>query len=193
MNTPPTEYKILVIDLEVYKLTHEPHHILQCGAILFELRSRKELATLNTVDHGFVLPKRVKKDNTGLTLKPAESLTQEELYDILLPLFKQTNSLLFHNAVHDCKYLRESFETFGGDEELKLFDGLPKFCTMWDLKGVVGLTDPHGNPQKWLKLCEATHHYIEGKEYKFHDGFEDAKATMDVFLAAFDKGDIQLE
>jgi hypothetical protein len=186
-----TEYKILVVDVEVRDID-EPAHITQCGAILYELLSKKEMNILNTRKSGYVLPKRVRKDKSGYILKPANSITQEELYDKLLPFMTETNLLLYHNASWDSEYLRDLFVDYAGEEELALLDGLPIFCTMRDLAKLVGLMDDLGQPEKWPKLIEAIDHYLPGKEYKLHDGYEDAKATLDVFLAAYDKGDIQL-
>jgi hypothetical protein len=186
-----SEYKILVIDLEVKK-QQEPKHIEQCGAILFELQTRKELAKLDTTDFGYVLPKRVVKDNSGLTLKPAKSLTQEDLYKKLMPLIIEADVLIFHNAHFDTENLQELFSEYAGDEELALFEGLPKFCTMMELRRVIGLTDDCGQPKKWPQLREAVHHYLPDETFKFHEGYDDAKATLAVFLAAFDNDDIVL-
>jgi hypothetical protein len=191
MKQQKTEYKILALDLEVRDID-EPAHITQCGAILYELQSQKELNILNTRKSGYVLPKRVRKDKSGHILKPAESITQEELYNKLLPLITDANLLLYHNASWDSEYILDLFVDFAGKEELELLNGLPIFCTMRDLAKGIGLIDTLGQAEKWPKLKEAIDHYLPGKEYMLHDGYEDAKATLDVFIAAFEKGDVQL-
>jgi hypothetical protein len=191
MNQTPSEYKILVIDLEVEK-QQEPKHIEQCGAILFDLHNRKELEKLDTTDFGYVLPKRVVEDKSGLILKPTKSLTQEELFNKLIPLITQADVLVFHNAHFDTENLQELFDEYAGAEELVHFEALPKFCTMMELRRAIGLDDRCGKPKKWPQLTEAVEHYLPDETFKFHEGYDDAKATLAVFLAAFDKDDIHL-
>jgi DNA polymerase III alpha subunit (gram-positive type) len=185
------EFKILVLDVETTGMD-DTDMIVQCGAILHDLPARQQLATTDTWVSGGTVPDATFFKEAGITQdKVDDGMTQQDLYAELLPLFSLANVLICHNADFDTRFIKALFEKHAGPEELLLYNSLPKLCTMKGLTDVIGLTNAGGLP-KWPKLEEALDHYLPDYEFKSHDAFEDAKATLALFLAAFDAGDLEL-
>jgi DNA polymerase III epsilon subunit-like protein len=185
------EFKILVLDVETTGLDASAS-IVQCGAILYELHSKEHLATLDTWVSGGIVPDEAFFMEAGITQENVDGgITQEELYLGLLPFVSQANVLICHNSDFDTRFIKGLFEEHAGPEELTLYNSLPKLCTMKGLTDVIGLINYNGLP-KWPKLEEALDHYLPGYEFKAHNAFEDTKATLTLFLAAFEAGDIEL-
>jgi DNA polymerase III epsilon subunit-like protein len=186
-----SEFKMLVLDVETTGLDASAS-IVQCGAILYELHSKEQRATLDTWVSGGTVPNEAFFAEAGITQEKVDGgITQKELYLALLPFFSQADVLICHNADFDTRFIKDLFEEYAGSDELALYHSLPKLCTMKGLTDVIGLINYNGLP-KWPKLEEALDHYLPDYEFKAHNAFEDTKATLALFLAAFEAGDLDL-
>jgi hypothetical protein len=193
MTQNPPELKILALDVE-WRDEYEIPHIHQCGAILHDLRSNKQLDKLNTKDFGYVLPKRIRKDRLGRTVRPASKcMTQEELFQKLRPFFYNAHIMVCHNAFWDAGKIHDLFHLMGGEEKSKIIANFPTFCTMKDLASAIGRLDKYGKPGGWQKLEDAYKHYCGEQFSKSHRGFEDAEACLKIFLKAYGKEEIRIE
>ncbi len=186
------EMKILVLDVETTGMD-DTDSIVQCGAILHDLNSSMQLATLDTWVCGGIVPDVPFFKEAGITQDKVDSgISQQELYTKLLPLFSEAKVLICHNSDFDTRYIKALFRKHAGPDELGLYNDLPKLCTMKGLTDVIGLVNYNGLP-KWPKLEEALGHYLPDYEFMAHNAFEDTKATLALFLAAVEAGDMQLE
>jgi hypothetical protein len=196
MTKTNTEFKILALDVEVRnQLTDTPPFIEECGAILHEYHSRKDLATLDTLEYGNVLPFMPFMDPHGKIHRPTEGITQEELFHKLLLLIADADILVGHKGKWDVGQIKELlFKRYAQPDQLARIERLPIVCTMLGLADAIGHIDTIGNPSKWPELKEALDHYIPDNDFDpRHKGFEDAKATLQLFLAAFEAGDLPLQ
>jgi DNA polymerase III epsilon subunit-like protein len=186
-----SEFKILVLDVETTGLDATAS-IVQCGAILYELHTKEQLATLDTWVSGGTVPDEAFFEEAGITQEKVDGgIAQKELYLGLLPFISQARVLICHNSDFDTRFIKDLFQEYAGSEELALYNSLPKLCTMKGLTDVIGLVNYNGLP-KWPKLEEALDHYLPDYEFKAHNAFEDTKATLDLFMAAFEAGDLEL-
>jgi hypothetical protein len=190
MNQQTTEYKLLALDLEIRK-KDDPAHIHQCGAILHELHSNTEIAKLNTKDFGHVLPKRLHKGKFGSVIKPAKSITQEDLFQKILPLIEQADLLICHKVIWDTENLKKLFLEFASPDQIALLEALPAFCTLFDLAKIIGVLDDRGKAERWLRLENTYDKYFPGETFEPHDAYEDAKACLRIFLKAYELKEIQ--
>jgi hypothetical protein len=190
MNNHKGDFKILALDVEFREKEVIPH-IAQCGAILHELHSNTEIASLNTMDFGFVLRKSLHEGKAGTFIKPPKSITQEELFNKLQPMIAEADMFVCHKADHDVEKIRELYDDFAGPKDIDHLNALPAFCTMFDLAKIIGVKDQTGKMEKWLRLEEIFKIYAPGERFIPHNAYEDAKACLKIFLKAYEKKQIE--
>jgi DNA polymerase III epsilon subunit-like protein len=134
-------------------------------------------------------------DPHGEIHRPIDGITQEELFHKLQPLIAKADILVGHKGKWDVQNINDIlFKRFAQPDQTAQFDKLPVVCTMLDLADAIGHIDTIGKPNKWPELKEALDHYIPDNDFDpRHKGFEDAKATLKLFLAAYEAGDLPLQ
>lgn len=110
-------------------------------------------------------------------------VSKQELYDILLTMFKLTDVAICHNVGFDGKMLAKFAASF---EDHELYDNVkstPTFCTMVSTTQFCGLTQKNNRTPKWPKLEELYAILFNGEEFEnAHDAMADVNATVKCFL-----------
>lgn len=173
----------LIFDTETTGFKHGDFipEIVQIGAVLQDIESRRVLAELNVICKPLnPIPAEVSAIH-GITDDLAEryGVAQDKAGDMFADIVRMADVVVAHNLSFDLGIVRDRWPA--AHEALMAKD---QFCTMVESTAIVGIQKTHGGGNKFPKLVEAYAYFHDGATFdNAHDAMADVRACRDVFFA----------
>lgn len=166
----------------------EQPHIVQLGALLVDLDTRKTAASidLTVCPDGWTIPDEVTAIH-GITTAQAEACGVPEplALDCFMALWRQASVRIGHNQSFDARIIRIAQHRAGYDTDvLDEWKQAPAECTGLLAKPIIQMPPKGRYGYKMPKLTEAYEHFMGAPSYRqSHTAMADALDCMDVYFA----------
>ncbi|WP_431276226.1 3'-5' exonuclease [Variovorax ureilyticus] len=168
-------------------------HIVQLGAVLVDLDTRKEIASLDVIvkPEGWAIPDDVAAIH-GITTEHAQAVGIPEslAVEMLLELHRQADFLLAHNASFDQRIVRIACKRFFDDVTVEEWKAARAECTQLMSTPILKLP-----PTAKMRAAGRFHHKSAnlGEAYEFftgkplenaHSAIADVRGCIEVYFGA---------
>lgn len=153
--------------------------IVQIGAILQDIDTRRVLAELNVIVRTEnPIPEEVSKIH-GITddLAGRFGLTNKLAEQVFSAIVDKADLIVAHNLAFDIGIIEGVWPV----ANIKI-ESRQHFCTMLNSVDLVGIPKSHGGGNKWPKLMEAYKHFFGDEFDGAHDAMADVRACRDVYF-----------
>jgi DNA polymerase III subunit epsilon len=175
-------------------------HIVQLGAVLLDMRTRKRLATLDLIikPEGWTIPDEVSAIH-GITTEHAALVGVPEslAVEMLLELNARCDYRVAHNESFDQRIVRIGCKRFFDEDSAEQWKTKPTRCTavmagpIMQMPPTEKMKRAGFNKFKTPKLSEAVPFFCGRELTDAHSALADVNGCIDIFFEMLDSGAIQ--
>ena len=165
-------------------------HLVQLGAILMDVSTREEKATIDTIirPDGWTIPDKVAAIH-GITTERAmdEGIPESEALAMLMEIWKPEITRVGHNQSFDERILRIAILRYMDEAAAEAWKSGEKACTGLLAKPICKMLPKNQWGFKMPKLIEAYNHF-HGRDFDgAHTAMADARACAEVYWKIMDR------